>query len=250
MKPCTARRHKPVTQFWVFPDELLGGDEDSPSNASHVGSIFMFLGFCVVFDRWKMVNRFGVLKIGCNYCEIELESMLEIVRVDYRTPVIVFVIEMKEIEQRNVKKGVREVVSRFTGAVKSFGFLESQEPSNDTHFAARHCISVVGLASLWRKLTNRGELERESPSGKGRLARRHLQTVGTRGVGHLVICVPRQVAWKSDVPDASWFAPGDDAVVYGRCAYRGVPGLQGFFDTLKVGLLVFLELWLRTYPMS
>ena len=58
------------------------------------------------------VNRFGVLKIGCNYCEIELESMLEIVRVDYRTPVIVFVIEMKEIEQRNVKKGVREVVSR------------------------------------------------------------------------------------------------------------------------------------------
>ena len=38
---------------------------------------------------------------------------------------------------------------RFTGAVKSFGFLESQEPSNDTHFAARHCISVVGLAGLW-----------------------------------------------------------------------------------------------------
>jgi len=26
--------------------------------------------------------------------------------------------------------------------------------------------------------------------------------------------------------------------------------LQGFNDTLKVGLLVFLELWLGTYPLS
>jgi len=43
------------------------------------------------------VNRLEVLKIGCNYCEIELESMLEIVRVDYRTPVIVFAIETKEM---------------------------------------------------------------------------------------------------------------------------------------------------------
>jgi len=29
-----------------------------------------------------------------------------------------------------------------------------------------------------------------------------------------------------------------------------VHGLQDFGDTLKVGLLVFLELWLRTYPLS
>jgi len=27
-------------------------------------------------------------------------------------------------------------------------------------------------------------------------------------------------------------------------------GIQGFYDTLKVGLLVFLELWLGTYPLS
>jgi len=50
------------------------------------------------------VNKFGVLKIGCNYCEIELESMLEIVRVNYRTPVIVFAIETKEIGQK-LRKG-------------------------------------------------------------------------------------------------------------------------------------------------
>ena len=30
----------------------------------------------------------------------------------------------------------------------------------------------------------------------------------------------------------------------------GMRGLQGFDDTSKVGLLVFLELWLRTYPLS
>jgi len=29
-----------------------------------------------------------------------------------------------------------------------------------------------------------------------------------------------------------------------------VHGLQGFGGILKVGLLVFLELWLRTYPLS
>ena len=29
-----------------------------------------------------------------------------------------------------------------------------------------------------------------------------------------------------------------------------VRDLQGFDDTSKVGLLVFLELWLRTYPLS
>jgi len=29
-----------------------------------------------------------------------------------------------------------------------------------------------------------------------------------------------------------------------------VRGLQGFDDISKVGLLVFLDLWLRTYPLS
>ncbi|QCD92927.1 hypothetical protein DEO72_LG5g996 [Vigna unguiculata] len=37
---------------------------------------------------------------------------------------------------------------------------------------------------------------------------------------------------------------GDVAATDVVCAYLDVRGLQGFYDTLKVGLLVFLELWL------
>jgi len=43
------------------------------------------------------VNRFGVFKIRCDYYEIDLEFMREIVIIDYRTPVYVFPIETEEI---------------------------------------------------------------------------------------------------------------------------------------------------------
>ena len=58
------------------------------------------------------------------------------------------------------------------------------------------------------------------------------------------------MAWKSDAPDASWSVPGDVDAADLCCACFGVRGLQCFYDTLKVGLLVFIELWLGTYPLS
>ena len=51
------------------------------------------------------------------------------------------------------------------------------------------------------------------------------------------------------MPGASEAVPGDDAA-HLVCAYFDVRGLQCFYDTLKVNLLVFLELWLGTYPLS
>jgi len=44
-------------------------------------------------------------------------------------------------------------------------------------------------------------------------------------------------------------APGDDAAVDVQCVCL-VHGLQCFSDALKVDLLVFLEFWLETYPLS
>jgi len=74
---------------------------------------------------------------------------------------------------------------------------------------------------------------------------------GLRGAWRLAARVPHQAFWKRVSPCDSRVAPGDNVeaglVLWFAC---DVCGLQGFNDTLKVGLLVFLELWLGTYPLS
>jgi len=56
----------------------------------------------------------GILRIWFNYCELKLESMLEIVRVDYRNLVNAFLIEMKKIGQRNAKREWRKLLDGLT----------------------------------------------------------------------------------------------------------------------------------------
>jgi len=52
------------------------------------------------------------------------------------------------------------------------------------------------------------------------------------------------------LPGGSGATPGDIASAELCFAYLNVSGIQGFGDISKVGLLVFLELWLRMYPLS
>jgi len=65
------------------------------------------------------------------------------------------------------------------------------------------------------------------------------------GAWRLAACVPRQAIWKHVALDDSWIAL-DDSVLHAL----DVRDLQGFGDISKVDLLVFLELWLITYPLS
>jgi len=59
VKPCTARRHKPVTQFWIFLNELPSDDEYPPSDASRIGSVLVFWDFWVHSD-WEK-EKFQVI---------------------------------------------------------------------------------------------------------------------------------------------------------------------------------------------
>ena len=69
------------------------------------------------------------------------------------------------------------------------------------------------------------------------------------GACRLVARVPCQMVWKHISPGGSKAASRDNAEVEALLALD-VPDLQCFGDTLKVNLLVFLELWLRMYPLS
>jgi len=53
-----------------FPNELPGGNEHPPGDASHVCLIFMFLGFCVVFDRWKMCLSHKMIEGRLSFVEL------------------------------------------------------------------------------------------------------------------------------------------------------------------------------------
>jgi len=108
-----------------------------PGDASQVGSIVMFSGYWAVFDWWKrclnhklIKGRWVIVKLhcsvrelseisyiwllglidwgfwwlGCNHCEFGLESLQDIIRVDYCTTVIVFASGIKEIGQRSTKR--------------------------------------------------------------------------------------------------------------------------------------------------
>jgi len=73
--------------------------------------------------------------------------------------------------------------------------------------------------------------------------------MGIRGAFAPGVRVPCQAVWKwqrlalSDLRHAILAAATLSCWLYVRV-------LRGFYDTSKVGLLVFLELWLRTYPLS
>jgi len=110
---------------------------DPLGDTCHGCLIFMFLGFWAVFDWWKRclnhilikgrwvivklhyntrelseisyiwllgLTNWGFWWLGWNYCEFELEPLLDIFRVDYCTTITVFASEIKEIRQRNVKR--------------------------------------------------------------------------------------------------------------------------------------------------
>jgi len=51
MSPGAARRHNPETQFLGFLNELSGGDEHPPGDASRIDSILMFCAFSDDSDR-------------------------------------------------------------------------------------------------------------------------------------------------------------------------------------------------------
>ena len=70
-----------------------------------------------------------------------------------------------------------------------------------------------------------------------------------RGAWRLVVRVPHQVVWKRVSPSGSRAAPGNNIVAVALITLD-MRGLQGFGDISKVSLLVFLELWLKTYPVS
>jgi len=73
---------------------------------------------------------------------------------------------------------------------------------------------------------------------------------GFLGAWHLVVRVPHQAVWKSFCLPAQ---EQRQAIMQrpNLCSLAlDVRGLQDFGDILKVGLLVFLELWLRTYTLS
>jgi len=73
-------------------------------------------------------------------------------------------------------------------------------------------------------------------------AKRYMQTVGSEVLG----------AWQYVFPARRFGSLLRRAIlVRQKCfACFGCACLQGFSDTLKVGLLVFPELWLRMYPLS
>jgi len=70
------------------------------------------------------------------------------------------------------------------------------------------------------------------------------------GAWRLAVRVPRQAVWKLVAPSELRTTPGDMSVAELCLCASDVHDLQGFDDIPKVGLPVFLESWLETYPLS
>jgi len=121
------------------------------------------------------------------------------------------------------------------------------------------CEKLVQLCECWCSAWRRSMITRRKLRNL-----RETRMCGTWQWGSSCHAIPREAegskalgAWRHVSPARRFGSEFHLAVLEQRQAITqwqqlwlvDVHDLQGYYDTSKVGLLVFLELWLRTYPL-